>query len=131
MPEKKEYQETAQTSTAYRKVWAEKMLKNYESLSTEVPYTIQRISLSEDFNIIGMEGEVCIEYDIYLKNKYWKKTIITAGYCNGIIGYIPTEVMFEQGGYEPADSIACYELPTRFTDEVEEIIKKGLDELLK
>lgn len=129
IPSKHEFINIKEKNPMYQKVWAEQMLKDYESLKTEIPFAIQRISIADDTMIVGMEGEICVTYGLNLKNKYAGKTVITAGYCNGMVGYIPTAAMFEQGGYEPDESIACYSLPSRFTCDIEEIIMCGLDKL--
>jgi hypothetical protein len=129
IPGKQYYLNIKKKSPMFQKVWAEQMLADYENLRTDVPFSIQRISISEDTVIVGMAGEICVNYDFNLKSKYEGKTIITLGDCNGMVGYIPTDVMFKQGGYEPDDSIACYSLPSRFTGDIEETIMREMDKL--
>lgn len=129
LPDKNELEDMKLKGSAHEKVWAQKMLDAYESIKREAPFTIQRISLSKDFSIIAMSGEVCVEYGLHIKRKNPGKTVIPAAYSNGVIGYIPTAEMFEQGGYEPDRSTIYFSLPSRFDRSIEEKILVELDRI--
>ncbi|HOJ10218.1 MAG TPA: neutral/alkaline non-lysosomal ceramidase N-terminal domain-containing protein, partial [Clostridiales bacterium] len=96
-PQKEGLEKVKNSGNIHEQLWAERMLNDYANLNDTVPFTIQRIALNNDFSIIAMSGEVCVEYGLYLKNMDAGKTIISAAYSNGVSGYIPTEEMFEQG----------------------------------
>lgn len=113
------------------KLWAGQILANYGSLMSKVPYTVQRLSFGDDLLIVGMDGEICVEYGLNVKQMCEGKTVVTAGYCNGIAGYIPTAEMFDQGGYEPDTSKYCYMLPAQFTGNIETHIMKQLGIILR
>jgi neutral ceramidase len=50
--------------------------------------------------IVGIPGELFVELGLALKaNPYFAQTFV-AGYCNDLIGYIPTRAAYPEGGYE-------------------------------
>ncbi|MHB8383916.1 MAG: neutral/alkaline non-lysosomal ceramidase N-terminal domain-containing protein [Candidatus Binataceae bacterium] len=53
-----------------------------------------------DLAIIGLPGEAFVEFGLALRaNPYFAHTLV-AGYCNDLIGYVPTREAYAQGGYE-------------------------------
>jgi neutral ceramidase len=53
-----------------------------------------------DLAIVGVPGELFVELGFAIKaNAHFRHTFI-AGYCNDLIGYIPTRDAYPQGGYE-------------------------------
>lgn len=131
LPKKETLQKIMTSGNSHEKIWAEKMLSKYDSLKAELPFTIQRISLNNDFSIVAMSGEVCVEYGLYAKKMSTGKTPVVSAYCNGAPGYIPTAVMLEQGGYEPEGSVIYYSMPSRFKSDVEKIVLKSIDEIME
>jgi hypothetical protein len=131
IPKKEELEIIKNKGNYYEKLWAEKILDKYNSITNTLPFTIQRITLSNDISIIAMSGEVCVEYGLYLKGKNPDKTVIPVAYSNGVIGYIPTEKMFSEGGYEPDGSTIYFSLPSKFDTSVEKIIVGALDKMIK
>ena len=124
---KERLEEVLKTGAPYQQAWADFVLSNYDTFKGTYPYVLQKLNIGSNIVIYGMDGEVCTPYSIYLKEQNSGKYVITAGYSNGVIGYIPTEEMFPQGGYEPADSIMCYQLPAQFDTGIEKSIKAELD----
>jgi neutral ceramidase len=50
--------------------------------------------------IVGIPGELFVELGLALKaNPHFAQTFV-AGYCNDLIGYIPTRAAYPEGGYE-------------------------------
>jgi neutral ceramidase len=53
-----------------------------------------------DVAIVGIPGELFVELGLALKaNPSFRHTFV-AGYCNDLIGYIPTRAAYAEGGYE-------------------------------
>jgi neutral ceramidase len=53
-----------------------------------------------NFAIVGIPGELFVELGLALKaNPYFAQTFV-AGYCNDLIGYIPSRAAYSEGGYE-------------------------------
>ncbi|MFZ0678327.1 MAG: neutral/alkaline non-lysosomal ceramidase N-terminal domain-containing protein [Candidatus Binatus sp.] len=50
--------------------------------------------------IVGIPGELFVELGLAIRaNPYFAQTLV-AGYCNDLIGYIPTRAAYPEGGYE-------------------------------
>ncbi|MGD1026360.1 neutral/alkaline non-lysosomal ceramidase N-terminal domain-containing protein [Candidatus Binatus soli] len=50
--------------------------------------------------IVGVPGELFVELGLAIKaNPYFDQTFVV-GYCNDLIGYIPTRAAYAEGGYE-------------------------------
>jgi neutral ceramidase len=50
--------------------------------------------------LVGIPGELFVELGLAIKaNPYFAHTFV-AGYCNDLIGYIPTRAAYAEGGYE-------------------------------
>jgi hypothetical protein len=53
-----------------------------------------------DLALVGIPGELFVELGLALKaNPFFAKTFVV-GYCNDLIGYIPTRSAYAEGGYE-------------------------------
>lgn len=53
-----------------------------------------------DVAIAGIPGELFVEFGLALKrNPHFARTLVL-GYCNDLIGYIPTRAAYDEGGYE-------------------------------
>ena len=53
-----------------------------------------------DAAFVGIPGELFVEFGLELKrNPHFARTFVV-GYCNDLIGYIPTAAAYPQGGYE-------------------------------
>jgi neutral ceramidase len=62
--------------------------------------TAMTIATAGDVAIVGIPGELFVELGFALKrNPYFAQTFV-AGYCNDLIGYIPTRAAYAEGGYE-------------------------------
>jgi neutral/alkaline ceramidase-like enzyme len=52
------------------------------------------------FAIVGIPGELFVELGLAIRaNPYFAQTFV-AGYCNDLIGYVPTRAAYPEGGYE-------------------------------
>jgi len=110
--------------------WGEEALGKYEEFLAN-PYLenvpIQIIGIGE-LKIVCLPGEVFCEYDLKLRKE--APNILTIGYANGMVGYIPTRSAFEE-----ENDYACYEAAKiydtfPFSPEIEEILLGEIRELL-
>jgi hypothetical protein len=60
---------------------------------------IQRITMGE-IEIIGLPGEIFVEYGLELKRSSPKGHCLIFGNANGSAGYVPLPGSFQEGGYE-------------------------------
>ncbi|MDD5597156.1 MAG: hypothetical protein PHV82_04385 [Victivallaceae bacterium] len=87
--------------------------------------SISRISIGEDVNIMSLPDETVVEYQLYAQSLIPEKFLACAAYADTADGsYIPTAVMYNEGGYEPG---GC----TMTTAEVEPRMRAAIDKVLK
>jgi hypothetical protein len=58
--------------------------------------------------IVGLPGEVFVEYALNIDRGSPFSPTLVAGYANGNAGYIPTAAAYSEGGYEVCDAIRYY-----------------------
>jgi hypothetical protein len=126
----REYFEDIVHNNTSKKEWAEKMLRNYDSLPSSRTFILHRISICDNLMLLGMSGEVCSEYSTFSKESFEEGTMAVAAYTNGTEGYIPTAIMFKEGGYEPEDSYPYFSFPAPYDSSIEEILKKEIANLI-
>ena len=79
--------------------------------------------------LISLGGEITIGYAIKLKEKYGDD-IFVMGYTNDVMGYIPTELILEEGGYEGDTSQRAYGLPSKWAAGIESQILSKINDLM-
>ena len=92
------------------------------SKDKKVNIWIQTIKIG-DIVLQGIPLEPFIEYGNKIKSLNPNKKIVLSGYSNGINGYLPTAVAYEEGGYETRN--------TPLSPESEEIIIEACDTEIK
>lgn len=113
-----------QSSTPYTKRRAGKMLAAYdhgEPIRT-LPLQVQAIRLGGDFSLLGLSGEVVVEYALRMKREFPGENLAVAGYCNDVSCYIPSLEVLRGGGYEPVTSMIYYGQPGPLATNVEESV---------
>lgn len=73
-----------------------------ETLPTAYPCPVQVVRFGDDLVMAGIGGETCVDYSLRLKKELAGKSAIVwvAGYCNDVMGYIPSKRVRLEGGYE-------------------------------
>jgi hypothetical protein len=93
----------------------------------------------DGLTMIGLAGEVVVDYSLRLKAELARHTsgglagppVWVAGYCNDVFGYVPSERVLREGGYEARGAILYYgTTATPFTPSVEERIVGKVHELV-
>jgi hypothetical protein len=72
-----------------------------------VPFAVQALRVGAGA-IVGLPGEVFVEYALNLDRASLFQPTLVAGYANGNVGYIPTAAAYPEGGYEVTDAIRYY-----------------------
>lgn len=88
------------------------------------PFNISRLDLSDDFRIIGLEGEIISVIGSLIKLEFKKGTTLVLGYTNGSVSYIPTKKILAEGGYEAVCAYTKSGLPGPFTSEAADVLIK-------
>jgi neutral ceramidase len=93
-------------------------------------YPVQAIRFTKGPTILGLGGEVVVDYDLRVKREY-AGPLIVAGYCNDVMCYIPSKRVLGEGGYEAVDSMIYYGQPGPFAGDVEERVFAEIGKVMK
>ncbi len=65
-------------------------------------YPVQVMRIGSDITLVALASEVVVDYSLRLKSELGRPPAIVwvAGYSNGYYGYIPSERVLAEGGYE-------------------------------
>lgn len=109
--------------------WSRFLLEDKSRLCPYKDLIISCVRLGKELSFIFINGEVVNEYAMYAQSVSSSK-VLSVGYTNGMIGYLPTEQQINEGGYEPDESAYYFALPGKYDKELESIFKKKIKELL-
>jgi hypothetical protein len=121
---------SAQASGDYNKRAIEDFIKQIDEgkpLPTTYPYPIQMWRLGNRV-IIALGGEVVVDYAIAIKQMLGNDAIVF-GYSNDLMGYIPSERVLHEGGYEGGKAQMLYGLPAPWKDDIETKIMTAVRDL--
>jgi hypothetical protein len=80
--------------------------------------------------MVFMAGEVVVDYVLRLKEELGENKVWVNAYSNDMPCYIPSLRILKEGGYEAETAMIGYEKPSKFTEDVEEIIMEGIYSIL-
>lgn len=104
----------------YEARWANGMineLKTKGHLIKSYPFPVGYWQIGQQ-KLFILGGESVIAYSVKLKQTYGEQ-IFVMSYANDVMGYIPSEVILEEGGYEGDTSQRVYGLPSKWSKSVE------------
>lgn len=102
--------------------WAARILELAEAGATGLTRTceVQAIRIG-DFGLVGLPGEVFVEYALNIDKAPGYAETATMAYANGNIGYVPNAAAYPEGGYEIHSAIMFYG-DTMLAPECEQVI---------
>lgn len=111
--------------------WAERILELARKGATGLTRAceVQALRIG-DFGLVGLPGEVFVEYALQIDAGAGYAETATMAYTNGNIGYVPTAAAHVQGGYEVTHAIRFYG-DTMLRPESEQMIVQSALGLLK
>src|SRR5690606_7188728 len=86
------------------------------------PYGISTWTFGDEIAMVFLEGEVTVDYSLRLKAEHNDGRMWVNAYSNDVQGYIPSERILYEGGYEADGSGYYYALPGRFEHGLEDKI---------
>jgi hypothetical protein len=95
------------------------VVENFRNTTIDVPATAIKI---DQFTWVTFPGELFHEIGQHIKTITHARYPFIVGYCNGDVGYLPTQQAYSEGGYEP--------WATQFDPVTEKIFMKGIEKLL-
>lgn len=67
------------------------------------PAPIQVLQFGKELSLVALSGEPCVGYGLRLREELKDQQLWVAGYSNDLFGYVPTEQILQEGGYESKD----------------------------
>jgi hypothetical protein len=71
-----------------------------EKLRTDYPAPVAVWQLGNDLTLVGLSGEVVVDYVAFLEKALGPNRLWLAAYCNDVFGYLPSARVLAEGGYE-------------------------------
>ena len=102
-----------------------------EPLRDQVACPVQVWKFGSVFTLVGIGGEVVVDYALRLKRESADERLWVAGYCNDVFGYLPSRRILVEGGYEADDSRIYYGIPSRFSMQTEDRVIESVNRLMK
>jgi hypothetical protein len=132
---KEELERQAKSANKYEQRHAQELLdviaKTGKAPST-YPYLVQVVQFGNDLTLIGLAGEVVVDYSLRLKAELAGAPVWVAAYTNDVFGYVPSERVLHEGGYEATEAVLYYGVTmTPFAPSVEKRIVDKVHELVK
>lgn len=88
----------------------------------DLQYGVSTWTFGDEVAMVFLEGEVVVDYSLRLKSEYGDGRMWINAYSNDVPGYIPSERILYEGGYEADSSGYYYALPGRFAHGLEDKI---------
>ncbi len=124
LPTQTEWEERAAKggATGYHAKKHLEMLKNGEDIKTDISYPIQSWTFGDALAIVFLASEVVVDFSHRLKREFDATRLWVGAYANAFPGYIPSERVLAEGGYEGGDAMIYFGQPTRFAPGVENLV---------
>lgn len=106
-------------------------LKRDHRLPATYPVPIQSWQFGEQLTMIFLGGEVVTDYSLRLKKKLDDSQLWVTAYANDVLGYIASEKMISEGGYEYDFSGVYYGLPGPWASGTEDLLIDRIEKMLK
>ena len=132
IPDRKELQARVE-ACSWRSEKAHEILSALDAgrqLPASHPQTVQNVRVGQALTLVGLSGEMCVDYALRLKRELGDATWV-AGYCDDVSAYVPSARMIPQSGYEVERWLAGSDLPTPFRPEIEDMIVSKIHELVR
>jgi hypothetical protein len=100
-------------------------------LPTSYPCPVQVWQIGNGLTLVALGGEVVADYSLRLKRELQPGALWVAAYSNDVFAYIPSVRILLEGGYEADYNLIYYGLPTRFSNQVEDVLVHKVHELVK
>lgn len=98
------------------------ILKQKRMLPSTYPLPLQTWQFGNDLTMVFMGGEVVVDYALRLKKELTPGYVWVTAYTNDDPGYIASERVRSEGGYEVDYSMYFYNQPGRWATGTEELI---------
>lgn len=131
-PTREELSELAKSKNIYQRRYAERLLRQLDENGgyiQQYAYPVQVVRFGNDLALIGLAGEVVVDYSLRVKQELAGPTVWVAGYCNSLPTYIPSLRVLHEGGYEGGDHRRYTNFAAAFDESIEQRIVGKVHEL--
>ena len=90
-----------------------------EKLPLDISYSIGTWTFGETLAMVFLPGEVVVDYSKRLKSELDGSRLWISAYANGCPGYIPSERVLKEGGYEGGGAMTYYGIPGPYATGLE------------
>jgi neutral ceramidase len=133
-PTREEYERRLKDKSPFVRRHARAQIETIDrdgKLPSGYPCPVQVWQFGKDLTLAALGGEVVVDYALRLKREFLGRNLWTAAYANDVFAYVPSVRILLEGGYEADYNLIYYGLPTRFSNDVEEILVKKVHELIE
>ncbi len=117
--------------TAYHAQQHLSKLARGDQIPPALPYTVQVWNYGDGLLTINLPGEVVVDYSLRFKREFDPARTWVNGCTNDVPCYIPSQRVWEEGGYEGSLlSMQYYGQPARFASGIENIIASAVKKLV-
>lgn len=124
LPSRDEWQKKAELKNAigyHARVQLERLDRG-EPLLSEISYPIQSFSFGNELSWLFLPGEVVVDYSLRLKQELNGERLWIHAYSNACPGYVPSERILREGGYEGGGAMVYYDIPGPYATGLEQKI---------
>jgi neutral ceramidase len=136
VPSRAEYEARLGSSEQYLAGHAGRMLRRLDEegrLPATYPYPLQVLRFGDGLHVIALGGEAVVDYALRLKRELGGSgSVWVAAYSNDVMGYVPTERVLSEGGYEAVRATRLGSLhPSPWAPGLEEQIIAKVHQLVR
>lgn len=132
VPDTKEFIELSKDKGAKghnAEVYLDRIVRGIPIDST-MPYYMSSWTFGNKLTVLFLADEVLADYAVRLKKELGADRLWINAYTNDVKAYIPSVKSLKEGGYEGEFNMYYYDHPFRFSDRIEEIIIKGVHDIV-
>ncbi len=93
------------------------------------PAPVHAWTFQDQLTWVFLGGEVVLDYQIRLEKEIPSKNVWVSSYCDDVFGYVASERMRAEGGYEVDESMIYYNLPGRWQTGTENLLVRRVQEI--
>lgn len=131
-PSRELLQKTLVEGSPHRKRWAQHMLAIWDKMGRipeTYPAPLHTWRFGDALTWVFLSGEVVCDYQLRLQREMTGEQVWVTAYTDDCFGYVASERMRSEGGYEVDDSMTYYNQPGRWQSGTEDLIVRRVKEI--